>query len=256
MVEKVDVPVDETPKESQEYIDKMVEKADQNNPAAQPQSEEENKTYENESKILGKFNTQDELIKSYQELEKKLGSQTKTEEKVPLKAEEKPEGLKGIDFNSISNEFEENGKLSDDTYKNLESAGLPKSYVDNYIEGLKASSEKFENQAYDLTGGKDNYSKMIGWVKDNLTPDEVKMFNDGIEKDNTTALYTIKGMYARYSALTSEPNLVSAETGQASSGVRYESVAQMKADMANPKYQSDPAFRKEVQDKLSRSEIL
>ena len=85
MVEKVDVPVDETPKESQEYIDKMVEKADQNNPAAQPQSEEENKTYENENKILGKFNTQDELIKSYQELEKKLGSQTKTEEKVPLK---------------------------------------------------------------------------------------------------------------------------------------------------------------------------
>ena len=46
MVEKVDVPVDETPKESQEYIDKMVEKADQNSPAAQPQSEEENKTYE------------------------------------------------------------------------------------------------------------------------------------------------------------------------------------------------------------------
>ena len=43
MVEKVDVPVDETPKESQEYIDKMVEKADQNSPAAQPQSEEENK---------------------------------------------------------------------------------------------------------------------------------------------------------------------------------------------------------------------
>ena len=65
MVEKVDVPVDETPKESQEYIDKMVEKADQNNPAAQPQSEEENKTYENESKILGKFNTQDELIKYF-----------------------------------------------------------------------------------------------------------------------------------------------------------------------------------------------
>jgi hypothetical protein len=30
----------------------------------------------------------------------------------------------------------------------------------------------------------------------------------------------------------------------------------MKADMANPKYQSDPAFRKEVQDKLSRSDIL
>ena len=52
-------------------------------------------------KYLVNFNTQDELIKSYQELEKKLGSQTKTEEKVPLKAEEKPEGLKGIDFNSI-----------------------------------------------------------------------------------------------------------------------------------------------------------
>ena len=97
---------------------------------------------------------------------------------------------------------------------------------------------------------------MIDWVKTTLTPEEVKMFNDGIERDNNTALYTIRGMFARYSSENAEPSLVTGESGAVSSGVKYESIAQMKADMANPKYQSDPAFRKEVQDKLSRSDIL
>ena len=35
-----------------------------------------------EEKILGKFKTQEELIKSYQELEKKLGETSKEEEKL------------------------------------------------------------------------------------------------------------------------------------------------------------------------------
>ena len=102
-----------------------------------------------------------ELIKSYQELEKKLGQPK--EEDTPaetLKADTPADGLKGIDFNSIQNEFEEHGSLSDETMKNLEASGLPKSYVDNYIEGIKAVATRFETQAHDSVGGKEEYGKM------------------------------------------------------------------------------------------------
>ena len=35
--------------------------------------------------------------------------------------------------------------------------GLPKSYVDNYIAGLEAQSQAFEQTAYNATGGEENF---------------------------------------------------------------------------------------------------
>ena len=255
---KVQIP-EETSKDSQEHIDAMVKKADEGanttdidtGEVTAPAKEEAPKV---EEKILGKFNSQDELIKSYQELEKKIGQPK--EEDQPLTAEPKADGLKGIDFSSVQNEFEENGELSEATIKSLEDSGLPKSYVDNYIEGIKAVATKFEAEAHESVGGKEEYGKMIDWVQTNLSDTEIQMFNEGIDRDNQTAIYTIKGMAARYRAETTEPSLTVGETGTATSGLKYESMAQVKTDMSNPKYANDPAFRKQVEEKLARSTII
>jgi len=255
---KLQIP-EETSKDSQEHIDAMVKKADEGanttdidtGEVTAPAKEEAPKV---EEKILGKFNSQEELIKSYQELEKKIGQPK--EEDQPLTAEPKADGLKGIDFSSVQNEFEENGELSEATIKSLEDSGLPKSYVDNYIEGIKAVATKFEAEAHESVGGKEEYGKMIDWVQSNLSETEIQMFNEGIDRDNQTAIYTIKGMAARYRAETTEPSLTVGETGTATSGLKYESMAQVKTDMSNPKYANDPAFRKQVEEKLARSTII
>ena len=255
---KLQIP-EETSKDSQEHIDAMVKKADEGanttdidtGEVTTPAKEEAPKV---EEKILGKFNSQEELIKSYQELEKKIGQPK--EEDQPLTAEPKADGLKGIDFSSVQNEFEENGELSEATIKSLEDSGLPKSYVDNYIEGIKAVATKFEAEAHESVGGKEEYGKMIDWVQSNLSETEIQMFNEGIDRDNQTAIYTIKGMAARYRAETTEPSLTVGETGTATSGLKYESMAQVKTDMSNPKYANDPAFRKQVEEKLARSTII
>ena len=97
---KLQIP-EETSKDSQEHIDAMVKKADEGanttdidtGEVTAPAKEEAPKV---EEKILGKFNSQEELIKSYQELEKKIGQPK--EEDQPLTAEPKADGLKGIDF--------------------------------------------------------------------------------------------------------------------------------------------------------------
>lgn len=257
---KLQVP-EEISKDTQEHVDAMVKKADENVSTTDINTGEKTapvqpETPKVEEKILGKFGSQEELIKSYQELEKKLGQPKEDNPTETLKADAPVEGLKGIDFNSIQNEFEENGSLSEDTMKNLEDSGLPKSYVDNYIEGIKAVATRFETEAHDSVGGKEDYVKMIDWVQGNLSKEEVELFNAGIDKDNQTALYTIKGMAARYKAETNEPNLRVGETATSSSGSKYESMAQVKADMSNPLYANDPAFRKQVEDRLSRSTII
>ena len=96
---------------------------------------------------------------------------------------------------------------------------------------------------------------MTDWVTENLPESEIQQFNDSIGQDNETALFTIKGMYARFQSETKEPNLATGTNAQ-QSGSAYESIGQMKADMADPRYATDSAFRKMVADKVSRSKVI
>jgi len=250
MVDKIDVPAEEGVQETQEHRDAMEAKVDANNTVEVEQAPEAV-----ESKpILGKFKTQEDLVKSYQELEKKLG-ESKPQEEAP-KEESKTDTQISFDFTSAQREFEDNGELSEETISGLEKAGLPKSYIDNYIAGLDAVAKQFETQAYESAGGEENYKRMTDWVSNNLSESEVKQFNDNISKDNETALFTIKGMYARFSSESKEPMLTTGETSVPNSGATYESIGQMKADMASPQYATDSAFRKMVADKLARSKVI
>ena len=250
MVEKVDIPVEEK-QETQEYLDEMSKKAD----VANEVKIEEAPSTEEEKPILGKFKTQDDLIKSYQELEKKLSSREEDKTFENEKTEDKPLEAGKFDFASAEKEFTEKGELSEDTLNNLEKMGLPKSYVDNYIAGLEAQSQAFEQTAYNATGGEKNYKSMTDWVTQNLPQEEIQQFNDSINQSNDSAMFAIKGMYARYSAETREPNLSTGDNSQ-SSGSAYESVGQMKADMSDPRYATDSAFRKMVADKVARSKVI
>ena len=207
-----------------------------------------------EELILGKFKSQEDLIKSYQELERKqteLNKPKETKDEKPLEANQKV----NFDFSLAQKEFDDTGELSEKTIESLEQAGLPKSYIDNYIVGLDAVAKQFEQRAFESTGGEENYKQMTDWVSKTLSESEIKQFNDNIGRDNDIALFTIKGMYARYSAETREPNLATGSNAQ-QSGSGYESIGQMKADMANPKYATDSAFRKMVADKVARSKVI
>ena len=146
MGETTTVNVTPTPNvETQEYRDSMVNKIEQANavpsqPLTTPQQEVK------QEKILGKFNSQEDLIKSYQELEKKLSSQKApvaeqpTKNENPLQASTKstqPSSVGSV-FQTAEQEFNETGELSDATIASLEKSGLPKQYVDNYLKGLEA----------------------------------------------------------------------------------------------------------------------
>jgi len=249
--------------ETQEYRDSMVQKIDQANAVPQPVLQPEVTEVETkQEKILGKFNSQEDLIKSYQELEKKLSTTTatpKTENKNPLQAQAKTEQPSVISsvFQTAEQEFNETGQLSDTTLSSLEKSGLPKQYVDNYLKGLEALGEQFQNKAYSITNGEEQYKAMTDWVSNNLTEDEIDAFNRGVASDDATALFTIRGMNARYSVESKEPKISLGQSSSSNStGERYESVSQLKEDMKNPLYQKDPAFRQKVELKLSRSNIL
>jgi hypothetical protein len=66
----------------------------------------------------------------------------------------------------------------------------------------------------------------------------------------------VKGLYAQYSAATAEPSLLGGNAGQSSGYDGFRSTSEVVQAMKDPRYSSDEAYRKDVQNKLSVSNII
>jgi hypothetical protein len=164
----------------------------------------------------------------------------------------------GLDMTSLSAEYADTGELSQESYDRLAKAGIPQDMVDNYIEGQLAKVEVVKGQAHAITEGAEGYKAMVEWATTNSTSDEIKAYNIAVNSSNANIReLAVKDMWSKYGKDTGNTgNLITGkENGKVGSGV-YESRSQMMADMANPKYKEDPAFRKTVETKLANSNIF
>ena len=211
-----------------------------------------------------KFNSVEDLAKSYSELEAKLGTnkeEVKTEEVKEVKTDsldiaEKAVSNAGLDMNNLAEEYAKGGKLEDTSYEALEKAGIPKDYVDQFIQGQKAISDQQSATMKNLVGGDDAYTEMSNWAADNMNDAEKTAYNAAVNsKDIETAKLAVVGLKAKYEAVNgSEPNLVQGKaTPMGVDG--YQSWQQVTEAMKDPRYAKDPAYQNMVKNKLSKSTI-
>lgn len=161
----------------------------------------------------------------------------------------------GVDYDALSAKFAANGSLEDTDYETLEQAGIPRALVDSYIAGQQALADTQRAALLAPVGGDEGYAKMVEWAAANLPAAEVAAYDAIVDGDNPAATkLAIEGLYAKYKAAsTSEPKLLN---GAARAGADvYASLEEMKADMRNPLYKKDPAFRARVEAKLARSGV-
>ena len=238
MVEKVQI---ETPEPVEPVVETPVE-----TPATEVEQPKE--------KILGKFETQDDLIKSYQELEKKI-STPKAEDKgleIEAKAEEAV-AQAGLDMSALQTEYDDNGELSQNSIDKLTAVGIDKNIIDAYIDGQTALAQNIEADIKGAVGGNDQYKNMMVWAKENLSTEEVTAYNNTVNsRDVASVKLAVTGLKARMDA-GREPNLVQGKASVSTGG--YESWAQVTQAMADPKYAKDPAYQAEVQSKLKNSSL-
>lgn len=202
------------------------------------------------------------LAKSYVELEKSKGKPADPP-KVPdapvVDDANKAVADTGLDMSTLSKEYDTNGELSEATYAALEAKGISKDTVDSYIEGQTARVEAIRSQAYQITEGDDGYKAMIDYAKANLTPKEISAYNSAINsKDSSVRELAVRGMWSKYTSESGESNtsLVTNKTNTKGGDGGYQSRAEMMADMNDPKYKADGAFRSKVEAKLAKSTIF
>jgi hypothetical protein len=157
---------------------------------------------------------------------------------------------------TLSSEYAEKGELDAKSYDALEKAGIPKNYVDQFIEGQKAIADQQSKSIKDMVGGADAYSDMSNWAADNMSEEEKTAYNTAVNSnDIETAKLAVVGLKAKFEkANGNEPNLVEGKgtiTGQDG----YNSWAEVTAAMGDDRYQKDPAYQAMVQEKLSKSEL-
>lgn len=226
---------------------------------------EENVTQSKPEGLPEKFNSVEDLAKSYAELEKKLGDNKQEEPKEDAPKEEAKSDLDiaekavesaGLNMDSLANEYNEKGELDAKSYEALEKAGIPKDYVNQFIEGQKAIADQQANSIKEMVGGADAYAEMSNWAAENMSEQEKTAYNTAVNsKDIETAKLAVVGLKAKFEkANGSEPKLVEGKgtiTGQDG----YKSWAEVTRAMSDDRYQKDPAYQAMVQEKLANSDL-
>jgi len=233
---------------------------------------------EEQDKLLaGKYKDAEELESAYIELQKKLGgdkpepeedSQDPPEAKEEVDEEDpfKDDGDAQAIFQA-SSEFDEKGELSEESLEALYKMDS-KDLVDAYYRiqaHLPESSDEPEggpplsdvdiDNIQNAVGGADAYKNMTSWAQDNFTPEEVQAYDAALEGgDLNTINFALQALYYRYTdAVGSEGEMIQGKASTAVDGFR--SQQEVVRAMADPRYENDPAYRKDVYDKLERSNI-
>ena len=234
--------------------------------------EQTNETQSTQSKPEGlpeKFNSVEDLAKSYQELEKKLGAQSQDKKEVDpvakaapkvnnnnLEIAEKAVTNAGLDMSSLQSEYAEKGELDAKSYEALEKAGISKEYVDSYIAGQEAIAKTQAEEIKNTVGGNETYQEMVDWASNNMTEGEKTAYNKAVNSGDMDtvklAVNALKGQFERANGV--EPKLVEGKA-QPSQEQGFLSWAQVTEAMSDPRYAKDMAYQNDVKNKLANSNL-
>ena len=226
-----------------------------------------------DSRLAGKYENAQELEKAYIELEKKLGNQETTEAPKEEVQTESTNPLTTEGAKKDKETAEETATILDDLweqskegkYKDESVAALekmdPKDLAKMHLEYRASNSdrdlsEQDVQQLQGIVGGKENYTNMMNWAVQNLGEQEVNMFDTVMERgDPLAAFFAVRSLAYRYNdAIGYDGKVVTGKASKSGSDI-FKSQAEVVAAMGDPKYDSDPAYRRAIMEKLDRSDI-
>lgn len=185
-------------------------------------------------------------------LENDLNNQQKAEEELRVDLKDK-----GVDFDALADEYSNNGSLSEKSMESLKKAGYPESVVNAYLNGLQALSDRFTNTVKGYAGGDEGYGKLVEFIK--TQPKEVvDAYNKTIQTGDLGQIrLTIDGLTAKMTKAYGTANPTVMGNGSAHANAEgYTAMEQMTKDMADPRYQVDPKFTREVYQKIRNATIF
>lgn len=158
-------------------------------------------------------------------------------------------------------EFARTGGLSEASYTALQEMGHPKEIVDSYMHGQMAMANQQAQGIYDAFGGVEAFQRVSQWAAQNLPAHERQALNQSFLSGNAGVTQAaVAGLKARYehSMGSGAPTLERGGAGESiqSGPAPYGSQGEWERDLADDRYETDEAFRKQVEQRLAKSDHL
>ena len=180
---------------------------------------------EGEDLILGKYKSQDDLVEAYKNLQRE-------NERLRGDEEEEPEG-------SVESDEDDDDDDEDEPSISAEDAARIRANV------------------FKQAGSEEKLQSLLGWASQNLDQSRITAFNETLNTgDETAILSQVKGIQYDYMMATGyEPKLTGGRAP--TNDVRgFASEAQVIAAMQDPRYGNDPAYIKEVEQRIAVSNVF
>ena len=173
--------------------------------------------------LAGKFKDQSSLEQAYIALQKKLGEPS-----------DEPEAGEEVEQEEPSEEEDTKEEPSDDQL-----------------------TEEQAGQLFEMVGGEKAYKSMLSWAGDNMSKEEVEMYDSVMASGNANSIYfAVQALSNKYSdAVGNDGQLLTGKRSASQQNAQFRSQQELVQAMNDPRYDRDPAFRDDVISKLQNSDI-
>ena len=219
---------------------------------------------EQEQQLLaGKYKSAEELERGYLELQKRLSGKEDPEVEAQEEAPEQEEASdeEGLDLYDTIMESYRTGDWDPEVVGKVEGMN-PVDVANMFLEKggaqqqvPQATSGDIE-QIQEAVGGPDEYQNMIQWAGQNLSEQEVAMYDAVMDRGDPLAMFfAAQALNARYQDAVGYDGEMLTGNAPRNTSDAFRSQAELVAAMSDPRYDKDPAYRADVADKLERSNI-
>ena len=229
---------------------------------------------EHEQLLAGKYKSTEDLEAAYLSLQKKLGQEEPDYEASDEGyAEEEGSDEEVSDeapavslINEASEEYYANdGTLSEETierFSEMSSQDLVNAYLEIQQNNPQANPQTVEmsdaqvNSVMNAAGGEANYNRVVEWAASNLDNRSIDAFDSVVDSGNPAAInIAFAGLKSRYEEANGYEGRMLSGKAASSGGDLYRSQAELVAAMSDPRYDTDPAYRADVIEKLELSDL-
>ncbi len=160
------------------------------------------------------------------------------------------------EMQALGAEMQATGTLSEWSLSRLEQRGIPRAMALEHVAGQQARAQLFRSEVHQYAGGPQQYEQLRMWMQQNLHPQEQQWYVQQLQGMNlATAKMAVESMAARMTASGVPARIEGTNHPALGQTVQPITEHEMKTAMRDIRYRTDPAFRKEIQERVKVSQI-
>lgn len=217
---------------------------------------------EHENQLLaGKYKSAEELERGYLELQKRLsGNKEEVEEASEAEpTEEVDEDNTEVDLYDSIMESYRTGEWDPELVnkvENMSPVDVANMFLEKGTPQTIQATEQDVAQIQESIGGTEEYQSMIQWASQNLSEQEISMYDTVMDRGDPLAMFfAVQALNARYQDSVGYDGEMLTGSAPRNTSDGFRSQAELVAAMSDPRYDRDPAYRADVADKLERSNL-